>query len=513
MADNSSSNKRIAKNTLLLYARMLYSLFISLFTARIILNALGFEDYGLYNVIGSIVAMFVFLRSAMGNSTHRYITYAIGKGDFDNIQKVFSLSVIIFTALAILIVLLCETVGLWFFYEKLNIPDGRMTAAFWVYQFSIITTAITVICVPYDAIIIAHERMNIFAFVQVLSSTLSLGTVYLVKISPFDKLILYAFLLFLIQVINRVIYGIYCGRHFPETKFKFIKDWSLMKEMTSFAGWSLIGNLIWVGYTQGVNIMLNIFFGPAVNAARGIAVQVQNAMSGFVTNFQTALNPQIIKSYARKDFKRQLQLLYSSSKFSYFLTLCMVLPVFVEADGILVLWLREVPDYTTAFLRLILLISLISPLENPIGISNNATGDIKKYQLTVGCFNIFIFILAFVALKLGYEPYSVFIVQFVISAVVLFVKLLLVKDKIQLSLRDYFSNVLLKILIVTIIASMVPITIHYFKPTNSVIGLLLNCAIGAISAAICSYFIGMNSQERAFILNNIKQFFEKFRRK
>lgn len=510
MSDNSTSNKRIAKNTLLLYVRMLYSMIISLLTARVVLNALGFEDYGLYNVIGSVVSMFVFIRSAMGNSTHRYITYAIGKGEIGEIKKVFSLSIIIFTSLAVLILLLCETVGLCFFYEKLNIPEGRMTAAFWVYQLSILTTIITVISVPYDAIIIAHERMGIFAFVNILSSTLSLVTVYLVYVSTFDKLIVYAFLLMLIQLIVRVIYGVYCGKNFPETKFIFIKDLPLLKEMTSFAGWSLIGNLIWVAYTQGVNIMLNIFFGPAVNAARGLAVQIQNAMNGFVTNFQTALNPQIIKSYAQHDYKRQTQLIYTSSRLSFFLTLCMVLPVFIEAEGVLNLWLKEVPEYTVIFLRLVLLISLTSPLENPIGISNNATGDIKKYQIIVACFNIMIVVLAYFALKIGFEPYSVFIVQLIISTIVLFVKFFLVKTKIHLSFKDYFNNVILRISIVLIIASIIPLIAHFIHSSDSIARLLVNCVIGVLSAAVCSFYIGMESSERTFIINGAKGFLSKF---
>lgn len=497
-----SGNKRIAKNTLLLYLRMFYSLILSLFTARVILNALGFEDYGLYNVIGSIVSMFVFLRSAMGNSVHRYITYSIGKGNYDDVQKVFSLSIIIFTGLALLIVLLCETVGLWFFYEKLVIPEGRMTAAFWVYQFSIITTALSVICVPYDAIIIAHERMNVFAFVQILNATLNLGIVYLVAASPFDKLILYGLLLMLIQVMNRLIYGIYCGRHFPETKFRIIRDWSLLKEMTSFAGWSLIGNLIWVGYTQGVNIMLNVFCGPAVNAARGIAVNIQNTVKGFVTNFQMAANPQITKSYAARDFNRLHSLIYFSSKFSYFLLLLMELPIIFEADIILRLWLVNVPEHTVAFLRISLLIMLIGALENPIGTANSATGKIKKFQIVVGCFNIFIIVLSYVALRLGYPPESVFIVQLVITGIVQFVKVQLVKKAIHFSIRQYTFHLVLPLIIASVASILLP-GIAYCFMVQGIIRLMVVGFISIVSVVVSAYFFGLNRSERLVVNNQV----------
>ena len=512
MPDNTSSNKRIAKNTLLLYLRMFYSLIISLFTARVILNALGVEDYGLYNVIGSIVSMFVFLRSAMGNSVHRYITFSIGKGNYDDVRKVFSLSIVIFSGLALLIVFLCETVGLWFFYEKLNIPEGRETAAFWVYQFSVITTALTVICVPYDAIIIAHERMKVFAFVQVLNATLNLGIVYLVAVSPFDKLIVYALLLMLIQVLNRIIYGIYCGKNFPETKFTFIKDRALMKEMTSFAGWSLLGNMIWVGCTQGLNIMLNLFFGTAVNAARGIAVNVQGTINGFVTNFQMAANPQIIKSYAAGDFKRLHSLLFFSSKFSFFLLLLMELPVIIEADMILKLWLGTVPEYTVAFLRISLLTILIEALENPIGVANNATGQIKKFNLTSSSLKALIIVFSYIALRFGYPAVSVFVIQFVVISIVLFVKVNMVKGRIKLSLRQYIYHLVFPILISALVSSVIPISLYCFTE-QGVLRLILVLLTSVLSVLITAFFFGLNRSEKQIVIKQVQTTWNKWRKK
>lgn len=509
-----SGNKRIAKNTLLLYGRMLYSMLLSLFTARVILNALGFEDYGLYNVIGSIVSMFVFLRSAMGSSTNRFITYSIGKGNAKEVNKVFSLSIIIFSGLALLIVILCETIGLWVFYEKLNIPEGRETAAFWVYQFSIIATALSVICVPYDATIIAHERMNVFAYVQILNATLNLGIVYLVTISPFDKLIVYAFLLMLIQVMNRLIYGIYCGRHFPETKFRFIKDWPLMKEMTSFAGWSLLGNMVWVGCTQGVNIILNMFFGPVVNAARAIAVNIQGLIKGFVTNFQIAANPQITKSYAKSDYSRLHSLIFFSSKFSFFLLLLFELPVFIEADTILKLWLGNVPEHTIAFLRISLMAMLVEALENPIGVANDATGKVKHFYLASSSIKALIIVFSYFALRLGYPPESVFIIQLVVISFVLFVKVFIVKSKIQISMREYILHLILPLIIVTSVSSTIPVLLHYCTMQQAAIIRLIIVLLGSVfSVLVSTFLLGLNNSERAVIKSHVINFRNKLTKK
>lgn len=484
---------------------MLLLLGVSLYTSRIVLATLGIEDYGIYDVVGGIVSMFTFISMAMANSTNRYITYALGEGNRDKLNDVVSASCIISWVIAILIFFLAETVGLWFLYHRMVIPDERMNAAQWVYQFSVIACMVTIISVPYNAMIIAHEKMGAFASISIIDALLKLFIVYIIQITGYDKLIIYAALILCVNVLDRLIYQIYCKRTFEEAKsIKLKREHNHIKEMASFAGWSMIGNLIYLGYTQGINILLNVFFGPAVNAARSVAFQVQGAMTGFVTNFQTALNPQIIKSYAQRDFERQNQLVFSGSKFSFFIMLCMVLPVFVEADGILGVWLKEVPEYSAVFLRVVLLISLVTPLENPIGISNNATGDIKQYQIVVGCFNIFIVILAYCVLKLGFEPYFVFVVQFVISSIVLFVKIFLVKKKIQLSFREYLSNVLLRIIIVTLISAVIPVSLHVVLPSESVIRLFLNCIIGAVSVAFFSFFIGMKSSERAFILERAK---------
>lgn len=301
---SSDNNKRIAKNTLLLYVRMLFTMAISLFTSRVILNTLGVEDYGIYNVVGGVVAMFGFINGSMSSATQRYITFALGKEDKNRLQKVFSTTLQIHTLIAGIIVLLGETIGLWFLYNIIQIPADRMDAAFWILQCSIMSTVIMIISVPYNADIIAHEKISAFAYLSILEVILKLAIVYMLVVFPFDKLIVFAFLMLAVQLLIRFCYSIYCNRHFEETKYTHVCDKDLFKEMTEFAGWSMFGNLSAVLYGQGLNVLLNVFFGPVVNAARAVALQVQNSIQGFVGNFQMAINPQITKTYARGGHER-----------------------------------------------------------------------------------------------------------------------------------------------------------------------------------------------------------------
>ena len=505
-----SGNKRIAKNTLLLYLRMFYSLIISLFTARVVLSSLGFTDYGIYNVVGSVVSMFVFLRSALGNATNRFITFALGKGDKDRLNVVFSTSVVVHFVLGIIIVILAETVGLWFLYEKMVIPEERMVAAQWCYQFSVITCFLSVICVPYDAEIIAHEKMGVYAFVQVFNTTVNLLIVYLVAHTSLDRLILYAFLLMTIQVLNRVFYGIYCGRHFEECHFKWVKDKELLKEMTSFSGWSMLGNLAAVGFSQGLNILLNIFFGPVINAARGIAVQVQGTVQGFITNFQIAVNPQITKSYAAKDLQRMRSLVILSSKFSYFLLLLLSLPVFFEAPKLLELWLGNVPEHTINFIRILIFIMLVSTLENSIAVSKQAVGNIRNYQIIVGSLLLTILPISYIALRLGAPVESVFIIHLVVAMISQIVRVLLVRKDIELPLREYLSVVVLRVGLVTAISCIIPFILYKFCPdTIWMMILVILCCV--VSVAVSVMLFGVNTTERQFILQYFRGFLDRIR--
>ena len=330
-----SNNKRIAKNTLLLYFRMIFMMAVSLYTSRVVLDALGVEDFGIYNVVGGVITLFSFVNGAMSSSTQRYITFELGKGNTSQLQKVFQTSMNVHLLVALLILFLGETAGLWFFYEKMVIPPLRMVSAFWVYQFSIFTMMIMVVSVPYNAVIIAHERMSTFAYISVFEVLLKLGIVYLLYLTSSDKLIVYAALLCFMQLLIRVIYGYYCSCHFDETRYQWGWDSKLFREMLCFGGWNLWGGFAAVLFTQGVNILLNLFFGPAVNAARGIAVQVQGAVTQFSTNFQTAINPQITKSYAVGDYAYMHSLIFHSSKFTFLLLATISFPVLLETEMIL----------------------------------------------------------------------------------------------------------------------------------------------------------------------------------
>lgn len=335
MTDTSKSNKRIAKNTLLLYVRMLFLMIISLYTSRVILNTLGVEDYGINNVVSGFIGMLGFLSGSLGAASSRFITYDLGIGDMVTMKRTFGNIVTIHLLLAVMILIFGETIGLWFVLNKLQIPENRMTGALWVYQFSIFSFMLSIVSVPYNATIIAHERMKAFAYISIVDAILKLLIVYLLVIIPYDKLIIYAILFFCIQVFDRVVYGVYCYRHFEETKTKLAFNKKLFKEIFSFAVWTMNGNLAVIGYTQGINVLLNMFFGPVVNAARGIAVQVQTVVQNFCNNFQMALNPQLTKSYAQKDLAHMQQLLKVSSKFSFFLLYIISLPLMLEAPLVL----------------------------------------------------------------------------------------------------------------------------------------------------------------------------------
>jgi len=506
--NNVSSNKRIAKNTLLLYARMLLLLVVSLYTSRIVLATLGVDDYGLYNVVGGIVVMFTFISKAMGNSTSRYITFALGKGDKIELNNVVGVSFFIHWVLAVIILFLAETVGLWFLYNKMVIPEARMTAAFWVYQFSVVSCMASIICVPFISMIIAHEKMGAFAFISILDAVLKLLIVYLIQISPFDKLILYAALLLGVLILDCLIYIVYCHRHFEEARHITIQKTGLVKQMTSFAVWSLVGNLSYVCYTQGLNLLLNVFFGPAVNAARGVAVQVEGVINGFVTNFQTAINPQITKSYAADETGRVRELLFLSSRFSFYLLLILSLPVFIEAPAILRLWLVEVPDHTVNFIRLLILIMMAQSLHNPVSMIKSATGRIQTYQLVIGGILLSIVPISYFVLKMGAQSEIVFIVHLTVQLVAQTIAVLMTKNDIGLSFRLYLKDVILKVLFVTLLASIIPLALYLYIP-DSLLNMVIVLVISLMSVISSVLFIGMNKQERLFVLEKVSKIIRK----
>ena len=500
MSDTSSANKRIAKNTLVLYVRMLFTMGISLFTSRVVLQTLGVEDYGISSVVGGVISMFTFINAAMVSSTQRYLNFELVRGDANQLRSVFSTSLQIHALIALAIIVLSETVGLWFLNEKLVIPEARMTAAMWVYQCSILSCAVSIMSTPYNAVIVAHEKMSAFAYISILDVSLKLLVVYLLVVLPFDKLIILAILNLLVQLFIRYIYTLYCHRHFPESYFQFWFNKTLFKEMFGFAGWSFWGNLAAILYTQGLNMMLNIFFGPIVNAARGIAVQVQSAVQQFVGGFQTALNPQITKNYASNNLPQMHSLMFRSARFSFLLLFFLSLPVLMETNFILTLWLKTVPDDAVIFTQIMICISLIYTTANPCIIANQATGKVKIYQMVVGGILLLILPISYVVLKLGAPAYSVFIVHFCIESVAQFSRMYMLRKLIHLPLWQYMKNIYIPIVSTVVIAIILPLVVRMQVAE----GWLRFLAVGftcVLSVGASSYFIGFTKQERVFFLD------------
>ena len=509
MITTSENNKRIAKNTLLLYVRTLFVMVVSLYTSRVVLNTLGVSDYGIYNVVGGIVTMFGFINSSMTSATQRYITFALGKGDISQLQKVFSTALQIHAFISLLIIALGETVGLWFMYTQMQIPANRMDAAFWVLQCSIISTAIMIISVPYNADIIAHEKMSAFAYISILEVVLKLAVVFLLLVFSYDKLILYAFLILMVQLLIRFCYSYYCNKHFEESKYHHIWDKALLKEMTGFAGWSMFGNLSGVLFGQGLNMLLNVFFGPVVNAARAVSVQVQGAIQQFVGNFQMALNPQITKTYATGEMEDMHKLMFRSARFSFYLLFFLSLPVLFETEFILTVWLKNVPENAVIFLRIMICTSLLYTLANPMIVANQATGKVKKYQIVCGSTLLLILPLSYICLKMGLPAYSVFIVHFIMEAFAQSARMIMLRPLIGIRIRDYLKNVYSQVFAVSLISAIIPCLI-YTNMKDSILRFFVVCMICAMSVCAVVYAIGLHKSERAFIISKLKSVIQKF---
>lgn len=507
-----TSNKTIAKNTLMLYGRSLLLMFIGLYTSRVILRNLGVTDYGIYNAVGGIVGMFGFISGSLGNATSRFITIAIGREDQEYTNKTFGNIKLIYYGLCVAILILGETIGLWFLYNKMTIPQDRMDAAFWVYQYSILSTILGFICVPYNSAIIAHERMSAFAYISLLDATLKLLICYLLSISPYDRLVTYASLIFCVEIMDRIIYAVYCNRHFEEVKAKACLYREQFKEIASMSGWVLLSNLCWIQNTQGITILQNSFFGPVVNAASGIAMQVQGVIKQFVTNFQTAINPQITKSYARKDYRRMGELLRLSSKYSFFLLFSMSIPVFIEAPIILRLWLVKVPNYTVVFLRIILIYTLIGTLSNPLWTSVLATGNLKKYQLYDSTIQILTLPIAYLSYKIWQAPaYFVYLLLLLFCIIGQFTRVWLVLPMIKQSYYKYIVNVIFPIIAVSCISPILPALIELYFIGSQIVKLILVIVVSVLSSCLIIWLIGFNREERSTVKTYCKTLLQKLK--
>ena len=508
MTDTSANNKRIAKNTLLLYVRTLFIMLVTLYTSRVVLNTLGVSDYGIYNVVGGVVAMFGFINSSMSSATQRYITFALGKGDTEQLQKVFSTALQIHVLIAVLIVVLGETVGLWFMYTQMQIPADRMDAAFWVLQCSILSTVVMIISVPYNADIVAHEKMSAFAYISILEAVLKLAVVYVLVVFSYDKLVLYAFLILAVQMFIRFCYSRYCNKHFFESRYLHVWDKPLFKEMTGFAGWSMFENISFVCFSQGLNLLLNVFFGPIVNAARAIAFQVQNAIQQFLANFQMAINPQITKTYAKGEFNDMHKLIFRSARFSFYLLFFLALPILFETDFILTIWLRTVPDDTVVFLRIMICTLLVYSLANPLMIANQATGKVKKYQIVCGSIRLMILPISYICLKFGCRAHSVFIVHFIMEFFTQIARMVMLRPLLGIRLRGYFKNIYYQVFLVFIFSTIAPLLICVNMEDNF-LRFILICVTCFLSVGLVTYTLGLDSNERVFVKSKAMNIYKK----
>lgn len=499
---------KIAKNTIILYVQMLLGLFIGLYTSRVILSELGIEDFGIYNVVGGLVVMFGLLNMSMSSTTSRFITVALGEGIETELKKMFGMTLSIHLLLALGIVVLAEPIGLWFLKNEMKIPADRMDAAIVVFHCSIATMFISLLNVPYNALIVAHERMSIYAYFSLIDLLLRLSVVLVLPFYTMDKLKFYAVLILGVQTLMQLIYWLYCVRNFHEARVLPKWDSLKMKKMFSFAGWSLFGDASALMFTQGLNMLLNVFFGPVVNAARGIAVQVQGVVQRFISSFQTALNPQLIKSYANKDYAYMHKLLYASSKFSFFLFLILALPVFFETKILLTWWLKNIPEYSIVFIRIILLISLIDCLSNPLVISAKANGNIKKYQIVLGSFMLIIVPISYIFLYLGYPPYSVFVVHLIIALIGHYLRIKLVSPLIELNVSEYMREVIGKVFLVFSLANILPLIIISIVQ-ESMLRFFIISALSVVVTSILIWLFGINMQEKAIISEQLNRMLRK----
>lgn len=506
MTDHSANNKRIVKNTVLLYVRMLFLMAINLYTSRVVLANLGVEDFGIYNVVGGIVAMFTMVSGAMSSSISRFITYELGTGKTEKISDIFSTSVTIQVMFSVILIILAETIGMWFLNHKLVIPETRMFAAQWVFQLSVVAFVINLISVPYNAAIIAHEKMSAFAYISIVEAVGKLSIAWLISFATVDKLILYAVLICVIAIIIRAIYGIYCTRNFAECNYRFVLDKTLLQKMFSFAGWNMIGATSAILRDQGGNILINIFGGPAVNAARVIAFQVNNAMLGFVSNFQTALNPQIIKNYASQNYDYMRQLVFQGSRFSYYILLFISFPILVSTEYVLKLWLGIVPDHTVLFIRLVIVFSLFEALSGPLITSMYATGKVRAYQLVVGGLQMLNFPISYVLLKLGGIPETIMMVAIGVSFVCLLARLVMLKSMIGISPLKYMHKVFANCMLTTVAVALVPLFATQRLESGFSTFVVLT-ALSLFFSAVCILYIGCNRTERGMLFAKVKNIY------
>ena len=496
---SESTNKRIAKNTLLLYVRILLTMVIGLYTSRVVLAELGISDYGLYSVVGGIVTMFTFINGSLNAGTQRFLTFELGRGDIVQLKKLFSTAIVIYTFLAMIILFLAETIGLWFLLNKMNFAPGRLNAAIWVYQFSIIACMVSIIQVPFMAALVAHEKFNMYAYMSIYDAVMKLAIVFLLTFAPFDKLIFYAFLILLVSTSSAV------RKHFVECRFSWSFDKSVFKKMFSFSAWDIVGSVAVLGQIQGVNIIINLFCGTIVNAAYGIANTVNNIINTFAANIIIAASPQIVKSYAQKHLDEMFSLVINSAKMSSYLLLIIGIPVFVEIEFLLKIWLGEYPSYAPLFLRIILVQSWVKTLGEPTVRALHAIGNIKLLNIVVGVILLLILPITYFLLRFGYPPEIALGANIILWTVAIPIRLMLLRRYSGFPVMAYIKEVIVLGLVIATICFVVPYIVHVIYEYESWVQLLLVCFVSVITSGFVILFLGFSKNQRTQIMNKVKR--------
>lgn len=491
---------------MVLYIRTLFTMLVSLYTSRVVLHVLGVTDYGIYSAVGGVVAMFGIVSGALSSSISRFITFELGKNNKEKLSAIFATSINILLILSGIILFVCEIIGVWFLNTKMNIPEERLVAANWVFQAAILSFLVSIISIPYSACIIAHEHMTAFAYIGIAEAILRLIIVYLLTIIPADHLITYAILMVSVAIIVRIVNSVYCSRHFAESKYKTVLDKSLYRQMLSFTGWNFFSNGAMVFNTQGVTILVNLFFGVTLNAARGIATQVESAVLSFVTNFTTAINPQIIKSYASGELSQMFSLVCRGAKFTCYMLLMLALPLILEADTILALWLVNVPDYTVLFVRLALIATLFNIVGNTGYTACQATGNIKLYSIIISSVGSLSFFLSWLIFTLGAPVECMYFVFMTIYIIVDVTRLFLMKHLINFPIRMFLKDVVLPTVAVIILASIFPIA-EVMVLKQSYLRIVITLILCELSIVLMVYNIGMSKAEKEFVRSIIKNKF------
>lgn len=501
--NHSGEQKRIAKNTVMLYIRMIVIMIVTLYTTRVVLNVLGETDYGIYNIVGSVVVSMVFIQNSLMSATQRFLSYELGLKEKGDVKSVFSASMVLHVRFLIIIFVILETVGLWFMNCVLSIPQDRMTAANIVYQFSILTFCLNLLRIPYNSIIISYESMNIYAVLSIVEAILKLSVVIALKYLAFDKLVLYGVLIFAITLIINALYIAYCQKHYrSDIKLNFGVDKSIVKKMRGFLGWNLLGGVTGVATGEGPNYFMNYYLGVSVNAAMGIAKQVSGAVYMFTSNFQSAFNPQIVKAYAADEKDYLFGLIKKTSQLSFYLMFIIAFPVIICSDFIFNLWLVDVPQYTIVFCILIMIGQMVSALGSPLWMVAHATGNIKTYQIVISCINLLIIPVSFIVLSLGFKPYYILAFQILINTAVFIYRLLFIRNKMGFSVRQFTKEVILKCLLLALVIMPIPLLLS-LNATTPIQNLLVIAVSIIISCAVIFYW-GLDKETRNIIVQYAK---------